>query len=65
MSHSLLSRLRWAALSLASGAMLLQASTCSTDLAVNMAGLVSSITNELIGGLVDKMFGLQTTTFSF
>jgi hypothetical protein len=50
-------------LALASGAILFQ-SACTTSLAAGTAGLLSSITNQLVSNIVNKAFGIETFPFS-
>ncbi len=44
---------------MAGGTLLFQ-STCTTSLASGTAGLVTAITNELIGNIVYKVMGIES-----
>ena len=50
---------RWLTLGIMCGGILLQ-STCTTSLAVGTAGLLSSVSNSLIGNYVNKALGVET-----
>ncbi len=63
MSPRLRHGLRWLLLAIAGGGLLLQ-SACTTSLASGTAGLLSSIANQLISGLVNKAMGIETLPFS-
>ena len=55
--------LRWLTLGLMCGGILLQ-TTCTTSLAAGTAGLLSSVSNNLISNYVNKAMGVESFGFS-